>query len=218
MSDHGNAPLQFAHTDVELQQRETLYQGFFRLERLRLRHRRFAGGWTPWVERELLMRQPAVAVLPYDPDRHAVVLIVELRVGALEGTAPKSDRPQSPWLIEMIAGLREPGEAPEVAARREAAEEAGIVLGQIEPLYGYFPSAGGTNEWLQLFCARVDTSAVGGVHGVDGEGEDIRVRVVSVEQANQWLAEGTICNAASIIALLWLRLNEARLRAQWASA
>ena len=71
-----------SHADVEMLQRETCFQGFDRLDRLRLRHRQFAGGMGPQISRELFVRHDAVCVLPYDPQRDAVVLIEQFRVGA----------------------------------------------------------------------------------------------------------------------------------------
>ena len=44
------------------------------------------------------------------------------------------------------------------------------------------------------------------------EHEDIRVDVVDIEQAMQWLHEGRIKSSATIIALQWLALNESTLK------
>lgn len=200
---------QFSHDDVELIERELLYQGFFRLERLTLRHRLFAGGWSEPVRRELLVRRPAVALLPYDPQRDEVVLIEEFRVGALERGQP------SPWLIELVAGITEEGEEIELTARREAREEAGLELLDLLPIADYLSSAGGSDERLHLFCGRVDSSKAGGIHGVDHESEDILVRAVPRATAYEWVEQGLIRNAATLVALQWLQLNQSRLREQW---
>lgn len=49
------------------------------------------------------------------------------------------------------------------------------------------------------------------------EHEDIRVHVVSREQAYRWVEEGAIDNAASVIALQWLALHHESLRKEWAN-
>jgi len=49
--------------DCEILERETVYRGFFRIERFRLRHRLYRGGWTTPMEREVFEREPAVGVL-----------------------------------------------------------------------------------------------------------------------------------------------------------
>ncbi len=83
--------------DVEIVRRETCFSGFYRLERLQLRHRLFSGGISPVIERELFVRHDAVCVLPYDLARDCVVLIEQFRTGAL-------GKVDNPWLIELVAG------------------------------------------------------------------------------------------------------------------
>ena len=61
--------------DIEVLGRESAYRGFSRLDRYRLRHRLFAGGFSGEIVREVLAHAPTVAVLPYDPALGSVVLI-----------------------------------------------------------------------------------------------------------------------------------------------
>lgn len=197
----------FKRDDVEVVRREAGFRGFYRLDVLTLRHRLFAGGWGPELRRELFVRPDAVCVLPYDPWLDQVVLIEQMRIGAL-------DKRTSPWMLELVAGLFDAGESPEEVAHREAQEEAGLALINLTPIVHYYPSPGGSDEHVHLYCATVDSRGVGGVHGLPEEGEDIRVLVVSREQAWQMLARGEIDNAASIIALQWLQLHGESLRQQ----
>ncbi len=67
---------------VEIKKRLAAFQGFFRLEKFRLRHSLFAGGMSEEMSRELFVRGHAVAMLPYDPDLDQVVLIEQFRIGA----------------------------------------------------------------------------------------------------------------------------------------
>lgn len=196
------------NSDVEVLQRETCFKGFYRLDRLLLRHRQFAGGMGPQLRRELFVRHDAVCVLPYDPQRDSVVLIEQFRVGALEKSA-------NPWLIELVAGLIDKDEEPEEVARREAIEEANLTLGALWPITTYFPSPGGSDESVHLYVGRCDSEGAGGVHGLAEEGEDIRVHVWPLEDALQAVKDGRINNAASIIALQWLALNRAEVRGLW---
>ena len=76
-----------AQEDVQVLEREACFSGFYKLDRLRLRHRQFAGGMGPELSRELFVRHDAVCVLPYDPQRDCVVLIEQFRVGAMEKSA-----------------------------------------------------------------------------------------------------------------------------------
>jgi ADP-ribose pyrophosphatase len=194
----------FNLTDVRLEQDEPLYQGFFRLHRLTLSHPRFEGGRVR-IQRELLDRGDAVCVLLYDPIRDAVVLVEQFRAGALTKT-------DAPWLLELVAGIVEPGESPEDVARRESIEESGIELGELIPITGYLPSPGGCDEWIELFCALVDAPESGGVFGLDEEGEDIKVHVIPAIEAFALVQQRVVNNAAAIIALQWLQLNHDRLK------
>ncbi|AHL77042.1 ADP-ribose pyrophosphatase [Stutzerimonas stutzeri] len=194
--------------DIEIVEREQCFSGFYRLDRLQLRHRLFSGGMGRQLERELFVRHDAVCVLPYDPRRDEVVLIEQFRVGAIGKVA-------NPWLIELVAGLIDKDEQPEEVARREAVEEAGLEVAELWPVTTYFPSPGGSTERVHLYVGHCDSSNAGGVFGLDEEGEDIRVHVWSVQRALQAVRDGGIDNAASIIALQWLALNRDEIRGAW---
>ncbi|MHB9799392.1 NUDIX domain-containing protein [Pseudomonas sp. MT3] len=194
--------------DVEIQKREQCFKGFYKLDRLHLRHRQFAGGMGPVLTRELFVRHNAVCVLPYDPQRDEVVLIEQFRVGAMDAGV-------NPWLLELVAGLIDKDEEPEEVARREAVEEADLALGALWPISQYLPSPGGSNELVHLFVGRCDSSTAAGIHGLAEEGEDIRVHVLAFEEALQAVRDGRINNAASMLALQWLALNRAEVRGLW---
>jgi len=197
-----------AQDDVQVLERETCFSGFYKLERLRLRHRQFDGDMGPELNRELFVRHDAVCVLPYDPQRDCVVLIEQFRVGALSKSA-------NPWLLELVAGLIDKDEQPEEVARREALEEANLPLSSLWPITQYYPSPGGSSERVHLFIGRCDSEGAGGVYGLAEEGEDICVHVWPLEDALDAVKDGRIDNAASIIALQWLALNRVEVRGLW---
>ncbi|MBA1202889.1 NUDIX domain-containing protein [Pseudomonas capeferrum] len=193
---------------VEIVERANCFQGFYKLDKVRLRHELFAGGMSREISRELFVRHDAVCVLPYDAQRDEVVLIEQFRVGALGKT-------DNPWLIELVAGLFDKDEQPEEVAHREAQEEAGLTFSALWPMTRYFPSPGGSDEYVHLYLGRCSSDGAGGLHGLEEEGEDIRVRVWAFEDALQAVRDGRIGNAASIIALQWLALNRAEVRGMW---
>lgn len=198
-----------ADRDVELVDRETCHDGFFRVDTIRLRHKRFDGRWTPVLSREVVIRRPAVAVLPYDPDLDRVVLIEQFRSGAYVAGRPA-------WMIEVPAGLVEPGEAVEAVAAREVREEIGLAVMTLEPIATFMPSPGGFSEVVSLFCGRVDAREAGGVFGVAAEDEDIRAFAMAADAAIGLLDEpDRIDNAFTILALQWLALHRDRLRRAW---
>ncbi|HAS6183054.1 TPA: ADP-ribose diphosphatase [Vibrio vulnificus] len=197
----------FTPEDVEVLSKEPLFQGFFKMIKYRFRHKLFAGGWSNVIEREMFERGHAAAMLPYDPIRDQVVLIEQIRVGALEH--------QHPWQLEIVAGMIDRDESADDVVRREAQEEAGLEVGQLVSVVSYYPSAGGCSEKLDVFIGEVDASKAHGIHGLDYEDEDIRVHVMTREQAYDLVKQGKIENGASIIALQWLALNHLQLKSQW---
>ena len=132
--------------DVEVVEKTTPYDGYFKLDIYRLKHKLFEGGWSGEMTREIFERGHAVSVLPYDPVLDHVVLIEQFRPGAYAALASDwFDGDASPWLIECVAGIIEKGEDPEDVARRETVEETGCRLGEIIPVCHYLSSPGGTS-------------------------------------------------------------------------
>lgn len=196
------------HPQVDILDKKDCYQGFFRLEKYRLRHRLYDGTMSSIIERELFERGHAAAALLYDPHRDEVVILEQFRIGALGLDG-------GPWLFEIVAGMIEPGESAEAVVRREAFEEAGCDILALEFICDYLVSPGGTSERISLYCAKVDTEGVGGVYGLAEEDEDIRVQAVAFEVAWQWFEEGRINSASPIIALQWLAMHRGTLREKW---
>ncbi|RME82421.1 MAG: NUDIX domain-containing protein [Zetaproteobacteria bacterium] len=179
----------------EILGKETLYEGFFRLERVHLKHARFAGGEIT-VAREHLERGDAVGVVLHDPRADEVLLIEQFRVGP-------AVRGEHPWLVEIVAGVIDPGETPEACARRECLEEAGYAPEKLVPLGTVYATPGGSSERFFFFLAQVDKRSrrhEGG--GVDHEGEDIRSFWVPKAEAIAWVYSGRIRSALPALGLL----------------
>lgn len=200
---HNKQPTQFGRDDIQIEATDVVYNGYFKMIKYRFRHRLFAGGWSEVIDRELFERGHAVAMLPYDPVSDKVVLVEQIRVGAMVDS-------DSPWQLEIVAGIIDKDETPENVAVREAEEEAGLTVHELAPMTSYLSSSGGCSERIHLYLGIVDAAQAEGIHGLADEGEDILVHVVSFDQAMQWVTDGKIENAASIIALQWLALNKHR--------
>jgi len=196
--------------DIEILQRETMFSGFFRLERFRLRHRLYRGGWSGAMEREVFERDRAVGVLLYDPDADALVLIEQFRLPPHVAGLPA-------WQTEIVAGIVDAGDgSDEEVARREVQEEAGVaILGELIPIHRFMPSPGGSSEIFALYCGRVDARAAAGYHGLTDEHEDIKVLTPSYREAMHRLRAGEITSGPTVLALYWLAANRARLRRRW---
>ena len=83
------------------------------------------------------------------------------------------------------------------------------------PIATVLPSAGACTEQVRLFCGRVSQAAVGGIHGLAEEGEDILVHSVSRTEALELLAQNRIPNGHTLIALQWLHIHGDSLRLRW---
>ena len=187
---------------------ETVFNGYFQIEKYDLQHEKYGGGWTGTFQREVFERGSAVAVLPYDQYRDEVVLIEQFRAGGI-------GKMETPWMKEIVAGIIEPGESEEEVARREMCEESGCEIIQLERIMQIYVSPGGSTEQCAIYCAQVESESAGGIFGLDDEFEDIKVEVVSFDTARQWLEEEKLQSAATIIAMQWLMLNRERLRRKW---
>lgn len=189
------------HEDVEFEKTNLGYRGFYSVQQLRLRHKCFSGEWSNWLEREQVRHSDAAAVLLIDPIQSKLVLVEQFRVGLL-------GMPTSPWLLEIVAGLLEPGEKPEETVLREAKEEANCQIRQLLPIGAFYNSPGGFAEKTTLFCGIIDATGVGGIHGVGTEHEDIRVHVLDLFAVLALLQNGSFLTSSStMIALQWLALS-----------
>ena len=204
------------YSDVDIITKKSTHSGFFSINQYSLQHRKFDGEKTRELSRECFERGHAVGVLAYDPWQDNIVLLEQFRIGAYiyQLEKPEVNR-QSPWLLEIIAGIVEPGESQIDVAHREAKEEAGLQLLALEPIGDFYSSPGGSSETTQLYCACVNSNGVGGIHGIEEEGEDIRVIVVPFHDAVQLLNNGQLNNASAMIAMQWLMLNRNELQMKW---
>ena len=199
--------------DVEILSEDRAYSGRFALDVVRFRHRRFDGTMSGTRTWEVLRRGRAAALLPYDPEADAVVLIEQFRLPALAAGA-------DPVMLEIPAGLCDPGETPEQTIRRETQEEIGLDADRLERVGDFVLTPGGADEYVRIFVGRVRAPASGpggivGQGGLASEHEDIRVRVIPAAEAVAQAVGGRVPNSVAALALMWLAARRDELRAQW---
>ena len=189
----------YSKNDVEVTARETLFKGFLQVEKVSLRHRLFhKTSYTNVLQRELIHRPQAAGVLLYNDQQQRFALIEQFRVGALDDT-------QSPWQLEIIAGVLDGDESPEVCIRRESLEESGCEIDQLQHLFSFYPSAGACSELFHLYVAHTELPEHGGVFGVAGEGENIQLHLFDYADVTPLLHSGRLRNSPVIMALQWLQ-------------
>jgi len=208
----------FTTDDVDVLQKVRTHDGYFKIDRYTLKHKKHEGGWSELVVREVFERGHAVAVLLFDPDLDRLVFIEQFRPGAFAAFAsPWFDKQsQSPWLLECVAGIIDPGETPNDVAKRECLEEANCEVLDLNLIYHYLVSPGGTSESIFLYVGRTDATHVGGIHGLNAEHEDLRVLSVPSPTAIAWLDQGHFTNSMTLIAMQWFKLNHQTLKQNWA--
>jgi len=209
-SDDRSRPYAMPGGSVEVEETRRRHDGFLKVDEVRLRHRRFSGGWTPSFVREVCLRPDAVCVLPYDPVRDAVVLIEQFRL-------PAHLRGNRGWQVEIVGGLIEDGEAHEDNARRECMEEAGLRIGRLEFIGSYMPTQATLTETVHLYVAEADVRETARVAGLEAEHEDIRVMIVPWKDLEALRAEGLFQNAPILMSYFWLQIHRERLRRAWTS-
>lgn len=192
---------------------ETVWNGRFPLQRIGFRHRRFDGTTSALRTWELWRRGRAAALLPYDPVADAVVLIDQFRLPALAAGV-------DPVMVEIPAGLCDPGEDFATTLAREAEEELGLTPRRLTPIGDFLLTPGGCDENVSIHAGEVtippcDADGLVGLTGLQSEAEDIRVRVWPAQRAIDAVLAGRLANSVTAIALLWLAVRRDWLRAQW---
>ena len=177
-----------------------LARGWGRLDRYEVDHLCQDGRWQT-VQREVYDHGSAAAVLMFAPAERMVILTRQFRL-------PPHLNGDPAWLIEAPAGLLDDGEAPEVAARREALEETGYEPQALEFLFNAYMSGGSLTEKCACFLGRYtpgQQQATGG--GLVDEGEDIEVFELGLDEALAMVASGAIMDAKTIMMLQALALK-----------
>lgn len=202
-----------SHPDLRVVGHEIAFKRHLRLDVFRFHHRMFSGEWSSERVYDVVRRGAAVAILLYDPERDAIVLVEQFRLPPLLAG-------YSPWVVEVVAGLVDKdGESGATVARRETGEEAGLdIVGELIPIQRYVPMPGNSDETVMLFCGQVDSRNASGVHGLAHEQEDIRVIVRNAADLEAMVDSGQIETGHTLICLYWFFRHRDELRRQWGFA
>jgi ADP-ribose pyrophosphatase len=188
---------------IEILTDETPFREFFHVRKARLRFERFDGSMSPEVIRYSFSKWDAVAVLVYQREWDAYLLVRQMRF-------PPVQHDIDPWITEIVAGGITPGENEQAAAEREVVEETGYRPLSIQRVMKFYVSPGIMSERIALFYAEVDeTSKDNEGGGLLHEDEDIELIRVPRSEVMQWIAQQEFGDAKTIVALQW-HLNAGR--------
>ncbi|MGX6601518.1 NUDIX domain-containing protein [Micromonosporaceae bacterium Da 78-11] len=186
--------------DVVVREVELLASGWHVLRRTTLDYRHRAGGWTS-EQRETYDRGDGATILLYDLARATVLLSRQFRFPVYVNGHPDG------MLVETAAGLLD-GDDPASAIRREAGEELGVTVGELEHVFDVWMSPGSVTERVYFYAAPYTaTSRTGPGGGVADEGEDIEVVEVAFDRALEQIGTGEIADAKTIMLLQWAALR-----------
>jgi nudix-type nucleoside diphosphatase (YffH/AdpP family) len=181
--------------DVEL-----VGTGWHVLRRTTFDYQHTDGHWTR-ESRETYDRGNGATVLLYDPERRTVLLTRQFRYPVYVNGHPDG------MLIEAAAGLLD-DDSPEDAIRREAEEETGVTVGELQHVYDVYMSPGSVTERLHFYAAPYSPGSRSGVGGgLADEGEDIEVLEIDIDRALGMIRNGEIADAKTIMLLQWAVLD-----------
>ena len=188
------------NSNFKVTNKKNLYDGFFKMNEVSLKYKKYDGSWSNEIKRELFGGAQVSAVLPYDPIKKEIVLIQQFRPGTIS-------RNTNNYLKEIVAGIIDPGESPEIAAKRECLEETGYKIKNLTSIQGYYPAPGSSESFYHLFLGEVDSKNEKKIMGLDSENEDILVESYNINQVKKMMQNGELINGLSLIAIQWFFLN-----------
>ncbi len=193
--------------DVTTEKLEHSHRGFYALDTLHLRHKKFDGTTSDLLRREVFKSSDATIVLPYDPVTDQILMVEQFRMG------PTGRGDPVPWCLEPVAGLVDPGETPEETAHREAWEEAGVKFSALETVANGYSSPGASTGYFFLYIGLCDLSDQNSDQtGIQDEGEDIRSHIIGFDHAMELVDTDEINVLPTILCLNWLARHRSRLR------
>ncbi|MFJ3490168.1 NUDIX domain-containing protein [Leifsonia aquatica] len=187
------------NADVRVRDVEVTSDGWHVLRRTTFDYRGRDGSWTT-QSRETYDRGNGATVLLYDPEARTVLLTRQFRFPVYVNGHPDG------MLVEAAAGLLD-GDAPDEAIRREAGEELGVRIGELEHLFDLYMSPGSVTERVHFYAAPYRPADIDGGGGVEAEGEEIEPVVVPYDDALAMIADGRIADGKTVILLQWAALN-----------
>ncbi len=165
-------------------------------------------GYATLIEREIMRVGHYSVVLLYSPETDEILLNQQFRMG------PFIAGDEDPFLFECAMGGIDDGETPADAARREALEEAGCIVGELEHITSCYTCPGTIEDQAHIFVGRVKNPAAG-LHGLDHEGEEIKTHLFPAKEVIAMADKNIIRNAITLLTVNWFARHHDRLRAQW---
>lgn len=180
---------------------QLLSDNWYTLNKITFEYLNDKGIWET-QHRESYDRGNGAAVLLYNTEKKTVILTKQFRMPTyVNGN-------EDGMMIEVCAGVLD-GDAPEKCAKKEAEEESGYKITEIEKVFEIYMSPGAVTEILHLFVAKyTDEMKVSEGGGLDDEHENIEVLEVSFADAIAMVKNKEILDAKTILLLQYAQINK----------
>lgn len=178
-------------TDVEV-----LASDWAVLRRTRIEFLGADGAWSEQF-RETYDRGDGATILLYDVAARTVLLVRQFRFPAYVNGHPTGELDETP------AGLLDEDD-PETAIRREAIEETGLEIGEVEALFELYMSPGSVTERIHYFAAPYVSGSNGRSAGLATEGEETELVEWDIDDAVEAIGS-RILDGKTALLLYWAR-------------
>jgi len=180
--------------EIRIIEKQVLAERRSKLELIRFEKEQ--NGKTEIHEKEVFYRPAAACILLYDPDRQTVILLKQFRLPVFL----MDKRPD--LLFEACAGLLDEGELPEHAIIREAEEETGYRISEIEKIAEGYSSPAAFSEYVHFYIGKYSPELkVNQGGGLANEGESIEIIELSADEAKRKLLTGQIRDVKTLVLL-----------------
>nr|WP_295877322.1 GDP-mannose pyrophosphatase NudK [uncultured Chitinophaga sp.] len=186
---------------IKIIETSVLSDNWYTLKKITYDYRKRDGDWEQ-QSREAYDRGNGAVVLLYNKAQQTVVLTRQFRMPTyINGN-------DDGMLIEACAGLLDKSN-PEDCIRREAEEETGYRITDVQKILEAYMSPGSVTEILYFFVAAYDSAMkINDGGGLEDEQEEIEVLEMPFEKALAMVADGRIRDAKTIMLLQYAQLHQ----------
>lgn len=184
---------------------KTLYEGFntlkeYDLKPLSLKDQKVH---LPAMNREVLHCTDSIAVLIYVRSADSFLLCQQFRTGVFF-----NEEERDPYILEIPAGMVDPGYTPEETAIKEVREETGVEISSVECISLSFASTGRITEKVWIYYAELQETPEIGHFGNADESEDIKTHLIPRTEVYARIKNMDIIHSPTISSVYWYKAEK----------
>jgi len=181
-------------------QKKVLANDWYTLNKMTFEYQKEDGDWEK-QSREAYDCGDGAGILLYNKEKKTVVLTKQFRMPTYLNENPTG------MLIEVCAGLLD-GDSPEICIKKEALEETGYKIAEVQQVLESFMVPGSVMQKLYLFIGEyTDDMRVSEGGGADYETENIEVLEYDFSKAMEMVWSGEIKDAKTMLLLQYAQIH-----------